>query len=271
MRLDSLTGKNNRLQAQLTDRNTELSQIKKLWLQSNKQNYYDFDGINKFMDDKWKGKVNDLKWQVDSLHDEYAKFSNDGKHPYKKYAILGYSYFPTIKRHESKNIWVQVSIKNPECKIRESLKNLERTQTLTIAIGDSNMINTIKNIPIYDFVTVTLHDPNKDFVIDSVQKSSRQKIDTARGNLWQWQVYTESDKRFSKLAIIVDAEVPAGIEDSVDMREIPITIEIDHSTSLRRAVDYLEDNPKVSIPILVALFGFIGWFIRWKLGRRTNG
>jgi hypothetical protein len=68
----------------------------------------------------------------------------------------------------------------------------------------------------------------------------------------------------------VIAEKPGGIKDKFEDKTIPITVKISGNI-FRSFFNYLTDNPKVSIPILVSLFGFLGWYIKYRLDKKKKG
>ena len=188
--------------------------------------------------------------------------------PVKKTAKLGYSYYPTMKRGDTKIIRAYVSINNPESKIRDTIRRIEKIQTIESPDDDTSTINIINDIPFYKKINIVI-DSTNDFSIRAF-RPSRQEIDTVKGNLWLWQITAKTDKEFADITILVDAETPQGILENIDIRQINIQIEIDKVTFVRAAINYLGDNPKVSIPLLAGLVAFIGWLIRYYLEKKKE-
>lgn len=188
--------------------------------------------------------------------------------PVKKSATLGYSYYPSMKRGETKTIRALVAINHPESKIRDTIRRIEKIQTIESPGNDTSTINIINDIPFYKKINISI-DSTSDFSIRAIRPAS-QEIDTIRGNLWLWQVTAKTDKKVAGLTILVDAETPQGAIENIDIREINIRIEIDKVTFIRAAINYLGDNPKVSIPLLAGLVAFIGWLIRYYLEKKKQ-
>lgn len=176
----------------------------------------------------------------------------------RKSATLGYSYPLKMYRGESKNINVYVLIKNQEGRIRDTLKAIVNEQSSND--GDSATI-VITNVIWYKTLSINLIDNAGDFTITRVHNSDKQVIDTIDGNWWRWAIKTTTDKKITEIILKVIAEKEDGTTDRLDARTIHIQIQIDRNI-IRRFINYLTDNPAVSIPILVSLFGFLGWVIK---------
>ena len=188
--------------------------------------------------------------------------------PIIKNAQLGYSYYPKMKRGERKIIRAFVAINNPEGKIKDTLRLIEKNQTIETSSSDTSTINIINNIPFYKKIKITI-DTTNDFIIKAI-RANQQTIDTIKGNLWIWQITAQSNKSVADITLLVDAETPEGNVENIDIRQIKINIEIDKITMVRASVNYLGENPKVSIPILVSLAGFIGWLMKYKLDKKKT-
>jgi len=176
----------------------------------------------------------------------------------RKSATLGYSYPVKMYRGESKNINVYVLIRNQESRIRDTLKAIVNEQSS----NDDDSVNIyITNVIWYKTLSINLIDNAGDFTITPVHNSDKQVIDTIDGNLWRWAIKTTTDKKVTELILKVIAEKEDGTTDRLDAKTIHIQIQIDRNI-IRRFINYLTDNPAVSVPILVSLFGFLGWYIK---------
>jgi hypothetical protein len=175
----------------------------------------------------------------------------------QKSAILGYSYFTSIKRNELKNIKAYLNIKFPESKVRDTLHKIEKLQQVDIKDKDTNIINTL-NIALYDFIEVNLLDPAKDYTITPINHTAdKQKVDTMRGNNWGWSVLTKTDKNTTSLILKVTAYMPDSTAE-LDTRTIPIRIKLEKNI-FRKLWTVLLDDPKYFLVfILVPLIAFLG-------------
>lgn len=175
----------------------------------------------------------------------------------QKSAILGYSYFTTIKRNELKNIRAYLNINFPESKVRDTLRKIERLQQVDIKDKDTNIINTL-NINLYDYIEVNLLDPAKDYTITPVNHTAdKQKVDTIKGNNWGWSVLTKTDKNATSLILKVTAYMPDSTAE-LDNRVIPIRIKLEKNI-FRKLWTVLLDDPKYFlVVILVPLIAFLG-------------
>ena len=179
----------------------------------------------------------------------------------RKSATLGYSYPVKMYRGESKNINVYVLIRNQESRIRDTLKAIVNEQS---SDDDDSVTINITNVIWYKTLSITLLDPAGDFTITPVHHSDKQVIDTIEGNKWRWSLKTTTDKKITEMILKVVAEKEDGAIDHFDDRTIHIQIQIDRNI-IRRFINYLTDNPVVSVPILVSLFGFLGWYIKRRV------
>ena len=186
-----------------------------------------------------------------------------------KSATLGYSYFPEMSRGEIRDVNVYVSVKNPSSRIRDTLQVIVNEQNPSPSSReDTSVIYTI-NVMVYEALDISLVDPAKDFTITAIHPSDRQVIDTVDGNRWHWTISTTTDKKTARLVLKVIAEKPGGIKDKFEDKTIPINVKISGNI-VRTFFNYLTDNPKVSIPILVSLFGFLGWYIKYRLDKKKK-
>jgi|SRR5688572_13320808 len=195
--------------------------------------------------------------------DSMITLPRDNRPATRKSATLGYTYPVKMYRGESKNINVYVLIRNQESRIRDTLKAIVNEQSLSD--GDSVSIN-ITNVIWYKTLSITLIDPAGDFTITPIHNSDLQTIDTVDGNWWRWSVKTTTDKKITEMILKVIAKKEDGTADRLDAKTIHIEIRIDRNI-VRRFVNYLTDNPGVSIPILVSIFGFLGWYIKQRSGK----
>jgi hypothetical protein len=175
----------------------------------------------------------------------------------QKSAILGYSYFTSIKRNELKNIRAYLNIKFPESKVRDTLHKIEKLQQVDIKDKDTNIINTL-NINLYDYIEVDLLDPAKDYTITPINHTAdKQKVDTIRGNNWGWSVLTKTDKNTTSLILKVTAYMPDSTAE-LDNRVIPIRIKLEKNI-FRKLWTVLLDDPKYFLAvILVPFIAFLG-------------
>jgi hypothetical protein len=183
---------------------------------------------------------------------------NNNKPENRKSATLGYSYPPVMRRKEVRNINVYVLIRNQQSRIKDTLKAFAAEQSDT---NDDSVSINITNVIWYKTLSITLVDPAGDFTIVPVHHSEKQVIDTVDGNHWRWTIQTTTDKKITQMILKIVAEKEDGTIDHFDDRTIHIAIRIDRDI-FRRFTYYLSDNPAVSIPILVSLFGFLGWYIK---------
>jgi hypothetical protein len=181
----------------------------------------------------------------------------------RKNATLGYSYPPVMRRDEVKNINVYVLIKNQESRIRDTLRAITQEQAAKYDDNDSVSIE-IRNVIWYKALDITLIDPAGDFKIVPIHNSGKQVIDTVRGNKWRWSIQTKTDKKETEMILKVVAEKEDGTVDHFDDRTIHIEIRIERNI-FRRFLHYMLDKPEVSVPILVSLFGFLGWYIKRRV------
>jgi hypothetical protein len=100
-----------------------------------------------------------------------------------------------------------------------------------------------------------------------VHDDSIQIIDTVDGNWWRWAIKTTTDKKVTQMILKVVAKKEDGTTNRLDSKTIHIQIQIDRNI-IRRFVNYLTDNPAVSVPILVSLFGFLGWYIKRRYDKK---
>jgi hypothetical protein len=186
-----------------------------------------------------------------------------------KSARLGYTYFNTIKRNEVKNIRAYLSIRFPESKVRDTLRQIERRQEISRTDDDSSIINTL-DIRLYDYVEINLLDPAKDYTITPVNHTiDKQKVDTLRGNSWGWTVLTKTDKKITTLILKVTAYMPDSTLE-LDNRSIPIRIKLEKNI-IRKLWTVLLDDPKNFLwVILVPLAAFFGkrYFDRKKAAKK---
>jgi hypothetical protein len=209
-------------------------------------------------------EITDLDTAVAAV-DSTAVVDTAGKHiiiiprilQKQKSAILGYSYFTSIKRNELKNIRAYLNIKFPESKVRDTLHKIEKLQQVDIKDKDTNIINTL-TISLYEYIEVNLLDPAKDYIITPISHTAdKQKVDTTRGNNWGWSVLTKTDKNTTSLILKVTAYMPDSTAE-LDNRVIPIRIKLEKNI-FRKLWTVLLDDPKYFlVVILVPLIAFLG-------------
>lgn len=174
-----------------------------------------------------------------------------------KSAGLAISFPYKMKKGETRDLSVFIKINSPEAKVKEILKDIQLGER---AFGELNVNDTIitRTINIYRDVKVAIiFDPADLAVIDS-PKITHQMVDSVRGNKWVWQMKAITDKPEVLITVKIDATTPEGSHDDLTVTKIPIKIAIDAQTGLRKAINWLIDNPGYSIPtILVPLIIFI--------------
>ncbi|MEO5562728.1 MAG: hypothetical protein ABIR18_04815 [Chitinophagaceae bacterium] len=186
----------------------------------------------------------------------------------RKSATLGLSYFPVMHRNETKDVNVYVSVKFPSSLVRDTLRSIVIEQTNHYADHDTSIIYTI-NVIWYKTLDITLVDPAGDFTITPIHPANNQIVDTINGNRWRWTITTKTDKKVVTMIMKVIAAKEDGTIDRFDDKTIVIKVKIDKNV-VRVFIDYLLDNPKVSITILVSLFGFLGWYIKYRMDKKNK-
>jgi len=173
-----------------------------------------------------------------------------------KRAVLGYSYFKSMKRKETRYIHAVISIVHPESNVRDTLKILNTQDGLERG-NDTSSIFT-RNMSVYRYVDVQLvNAEDSAFKIVKIHDSSRQEIDTLAGNHWEWAVTPVTDNGTGILVLKVVAEKPNGSRESFEAQSIPITIEVNLDI-FRRVWNWMQDNPgKVLTLILIPVIGFL--------------
>jgi hypothetical protein len=188
----------------------------------------------------------------------------------RKSANIAYSYFNTIKRNEVKHIMAYLSINKPEAKVRDTLRQIERTETVNSTDDDSSIINSL-NIPlVYEHVEISLEDPAGDYDIKPVGHA-KQRIDTIRGNKWDWSILTKTDKPSTTLILKITAYLPDSTEE-LENRKIPIRIKLEQNM-IRKLWAALLDDPKYFLTvILVPVIGYLGkkYFDKKKAAKQDN-
>jgi hypothetical protein len=196
--------------------------------------------------------------------------SPTGETPNSKSATLGYSYPLTLKKGEIGDINVKVEIKNPNSTLRDQLKNILISQSIDHNPKGDTIVIYSENIPFYKELNVTLSDDAKDFEIATKHLHDTQVIDSVSGNSWHWTIIPKTDKKKAQLMLKI---VATDVNDNArvfEPKRIFINIKLDNETGLRRLINYLWDNPAVSLPILISLSGFIGFLIRRSLNEGNS-
>jgi len=175
----------------------------------------------------------------------------------KRYAVLGYSYFKSMRQNETRNINAYVSIINSSAKVIETLSQIN-SENLPERKNDTASIFT-QNIILYNYLDITLIDPDGDFVIKRIHDSARQKIDSLAGNFWSWAITPKTKKSKARLILRVVAEKPDGSHELFQARNIAINISLDRGI-LRSIYTWLLENPEKALVLI--LLPFIAFF--WK-------
>lgn len=190
----------------------------------------------------------------------------------RKSANIAYSYFNTIKRNEVKHIMAYLSINKPQAKVRDTLRQIERTETVNSTDEDSSIINSLHIPLVYEHVEISIQDPAGDYSIQPVgHASNKQRIDTIRGNKWDWSIVTKTDKPSTTLILKITAYLPDSTEE-LENRKIPIRIKLEQNV-IRKLWATLLDDPKYFLTvILVPLIGYFGkkYFDKRKAAKQEN-
>lgn len=171
--------------------------------------------------------------------------------------ILGYSFFRTMRRNETRNIYAYVTINHPQSAVRSILQEINSEDIPPVRENDTASIYT-KNILLYKYLDVSLIDPGGQCIITPVHESSRQLIDTVQGNNWQWAVTPKTKEKQVRLILKVNAEKPDGSSNPLGSRSIAIDISLEINF-FRSVWTWLYDNPeKLLVLILIPLAAFFG-------------
>jgi hypothetical protein len=190
-----------------------------------------------------------------------------GEKPIAKSATLGYSYPPNLKKGEIGDINVKVEIKNPISTLREQLTEVLISQSADHNPKGDSIVIYSENIPFYKELNITLEDDAKDFEISTKHLQDIQVIDSVSGNDWHWTIIPKTDKKTAQLILKIVAKDINGNAKVFEPKRIFINIKLDNETGVRRLINYLWENPAVSVPILISLFGFFGYLIKRKLNK----
>jgi hypothetical protein len=190
----------------------------------------------------------------------------------RKSANIAYSYFTTIKRNEVKHIMAYLSINKPEAKVKDTLRQIERTSTVNSENEDSSIINSLYIPLVYESIEISLIDLAGDYSITPTgHTSNKQRIDTVKGNKWDWSIITKTDKPSTTLILKITAYL-SGDREELERREIPIRIKLEQNI-IRKLWATLLDDPKYFLTvILVPLFAYFGkrYFDKKKASKRNT-
>ena len=180
--------------------------------------------------------------------------------PEKKSARLAYSYSPEMKRNESADINVYVSIVNPTSFVRDTLMKIIAQQKNP----KTGMINTdsivAANILLYKRLKIELIDPDSCFRIKKIYGETWQEVDSTGDNRWRWNLIPLTNLPEAKLVIKVVAETPSGVQKDIDDRTFFIKVKMTGPVQMIRSWGtYLQDNPGLVLTVilipLIASFG----------------
>lgn len=175
----------------------------------------------------------------------------------KKYGVLGYSYFKAMRQNETRNINAYVSIVNAANRVIDTLKEVN-SDVVAKRKNDTASIFT-QNLILYKYADVTLIDADSNFIIRQIHENSRQKIDSLSGNFWTWAITPKTNNTTATLILKVIAEKPDGSREAFQVKNIPITINLDPGI-FRSVYSWLYQNPeKLLVLILIPLVAFF-----WK-------
>ena len=189
--------------------------------------------------------------------------------PNVKSATLGYTYPPSLSKGETGDINVQVKIKNSSSTLRAELVELLISQSTGLNQKGDSIVIYSESIPFYNELDISIYDDAKDFSISAKHLNNTQAIDSVSENIWHWTIIPITDKKTAQLMLKVVAKDVNGNSKVFKPKRIFISIKVDYMTGFRRMVNYLSENPAVSIPILISFFGFIGFLIKQKLTKKN--
>jgi hypothetical protein len=175
----------------------------------------------------------------------------------KKSAVLGYSFIPTMRKLEVKDLNVFISAKNKTSKVIDTLKTIVQEQSVTDPKDTTIAILDTQNIAYYKYITLDLLDPDSAFKIEKIHYSNRQEIDSLLDNSWHWTIKALTDKSYARLIIKVGAEKTTGGVESLKNIYIPIEINIESPYFWKKTYSFLNQNPEYllsSILIPLAIF-----------------
>jgi hypothetical protein len=177
--------------------------------------------------------------------------------PKIKPANLGFCYHEVMKKGETKDFMVYLSITKQSSEVKNEIRLAEKQQMELVQSTDSCQIYTVQ-VSVFRYITVSLLYDKSDFELTPIVKNERQEIDSVYGNNWHWKIKAITDKPTAIITLLIEAETPSGSSSRIDNREIPIKIKVDTSTGFRRFLNFLLENPGVTIPsILIPLIGFL--------------
>lgn len=197
-----------------------------------------------------------------------AKSAGENATPLRT-ARLGYNFPPEMKRNESKDINVYVSLVNTSGVVRENLMRivtLQQNSRTGEPIRDSILV---ADISVYSRLRVDLLDPDSAFRVKRVFGEVWQIIDSTGDNRWRWNVVARTDARRAKLVVKVIAETPEGATRDIDDRTFFIRIKmVGFGQVIRSWLVYLQDNPGMVLTVI--LIPLIGYFGKRYLDRRAK-
>jgi hypothetical protein len=184
-------------------------------------------------------------------------------------ARLAYNCPAEMRRNESKDINVYVSLANPPGVMRD---NLLRIVTLQQDPGTSRQVRdsvVVTDVSVYHRLRVDLLDPDSAFRVKRVFGEAWQTVDSAADNRWRWNVVAITNARTAKLVVKVIAETPEGATRDIDDRTFYIRIKmVGLGQVIRSWLVYLQDNPGMVITVI--LIPLIGYFGKRYFDRRTK-
>jgi hypothetical protein len=175
----------------------------------------------------------------------------------KKSAVLGYSFIPTMRKLEVKDINVFISTKNKSSQVIDTLKTIVNEQSVLNPKDKVIAIHDTQNIAYYKYITLDLLDPDSAFEIEKIHYNNRQEIDSLLNNNWHWTIKALTDKSNARLIIKVGAEKTTGDIESLKNIYIPIEINIESPYFWKKTYSFLNQNPEYllsSILIPFAIF-----------------
>ena len=178
----------------------------------------------------------------------------------KRSARLAYSYCSEMKRNESSDVNVYVSVVNPASVVVDTLMKIVAAQhnPQTGKVDKDSVVST--NILLYKRIKIELIDPDSAFRIKQVYGEPWQEVDSSADTRWRWSVVPLTDAKQAKLILKVVAETPEGTVKDIDDRTFYVKVKLAPPTQMVRSWwSYLQDNPALVVTvILIPLIAFFG-------------
>ncbi|HRI20893.1 MAG TPA: thrombospondin type 3 repeat-containing protein [Panacibacter sp.] len=147
-------------------------------------------------------------------------------------ATLGFSYYPVIKKNETRDLRVTVIINGTGAQVKNKIRTIEKEELQFTELNDSSIVCIVNNIEAYKKLKISLVYDKKDFTITPVNTEEEQELDFVNGNNWHWKVRAESDDPHNgNITLLINAETPDGIKHKISEKQVNIKIVIDDPVS----------------------------------------